>query len=43
MKKIISKLVKQCTENVEEARLVEKTLSEIEHKCSSCTVHKVLF
>ena len=44
-KRLVDKLVEECTENIEETRLVEKTLSEIKHKhkCSSCTVYIVLF
>ena len=44
-KSLIDKLVEECTENIEETRLAEKTLSknENEHKCSSCTLYIVLF
>ena len=38
---MIDKLVEECTENIEEARLVEKT--EYKHKCSSCTLYIVIF
>ena len=39
-KRLIDKLVDECNENIEETRLVEKTLAENEnkHKCSSCTL-----
>ena len=42
---MIDKLVEECTENIEETRLVEKTLSENKnkHKYSCCTVCIVLF
>ena len=42
-KKLVDELIEECTENIEETKLVEKTLSENEHKYSSCTVYKVLF
>ena len=44
-KKLVDKLVKECTENVEETRLVEKTSAKNKnkHKCSSCTLYIALF
>ena len=41
----MNKLVEECTENIEEKRLVEITSSKKEnkHKCSSCTLYIVLF
>ena len=38
-------LIEECTETVKEVKLAKKTLAENEnsHKCSSCTVHTVLF
>ena len=44
-KKLVDKIVEECTENIEETRLVEKTRAKNEnkHKCSSCTVYTVLF
>ena len=44
-KKLIDKLIEECTENIEETKLAEKTLAKNEnkHKCSSCTVYIVLF
>ena len=44
-KKLVDKLVEECTESIEETTLVEKTSTENEnkHKCSSCTVYIVLF
>ena len=44
-KKLVDKLIEECTENIEETRLVKKKLSknENEHKCSSCTLYIVLF
>ena len=44
-KRLINKLVEECTENIEETKLVEKTSAKNEnkHKCSSCTVYIVLF
>ena len=51
-KKLVNKLVKECTENVEEAKIVEITLTECNstecnsleniHKCISCTLYIVL-
>ena len=41
-KKLVDKLIEECTENVEETMLIE-TSAENEHKCSSCTVYRVLF
>ena len=45
MQEKVSKLVEQCTENVEEVKVAKITLAEDEnkHKCSSCTLHIVLF
>ena len=44
-KKLIDKLVDECTETVEEVKLAKITLTENEnsYKCSSCTVYIVLF
>ena len=44
-KKLVDKLVDECTETVEEVKLAKITLTENEnsYKCSSCTVHTVLF
>ena len=44
-KKLVEKLVDECTETVEEVKLAETTLAEneISYKCSSCTVYTVLF
>ena len=44
-KKLIDKLVEECTENIEEKRLVEKTSvkNENKDKYSSCTQYIVLF
>ena len=44
-KKLVDKLAEECTENVEEVKLAKITLAEDEnkHKCSSCTLHIVLF
>ena len=39
-KKLVDKLVEECTENIEETKLVE---NENNHKCSSCTLFIVLF
>ena len=44
-KKLVVRLVEQCTENVEEVKLAKITLTENENKCkcSSCTLYIVLF
>ena len=33
----VYKLVEECTENIDEAKIAEMTLTENIHKCSSCT------
>ena len=42
---LVNKLVEECTENIEETRLVEITSAKNEnkHKCSSCTLYIALF
>ena len=44
-KKLLGKLIDKCTETTEEGKLAKITLTENEnsYKCSSCTVHTVLF
>ena len=44
-KKLLDKLVDECTESVEEEKLTKITLAEDEneHKCSCCTLYIVLF
>ena len=44
-KMLVDKLVEECTENIEETRLVEITSAKnkSKHKCSSCTLYIVLF
>ena len=44
-KKLVNKLVEECTENIEETKLVEKTSAKNEnkHRCSSCILFIVLF
>ena len=44
-KRLINKLVDECTENVEEVKLAKITSAKYEnmHKCSSCTLYIVLF
>ena len=39
---MIDKLVEECTENIEETKLVENE-NKHENKCSSCTLYIVLF
>ena len=44
-KKLVDKPVEECTENIEERRLVKKTSAKNKHKhkCNSCTLYIVLF
>ena len=44
-KKLVDKLVEECTENIEEEKITEITSCENEnkHKCGSCTLYIVLF
>ena len=44
-KKLVDKLVDECTESIEEVKLAKITYAENEnsYKCSSCTVYTVLF
>ena len=44
-KKLVDKLLEECTENIEEKRLVEITSAKNKnkHKCSYCTLYIVLF
>ena len=44
-KKLVDKLVEECTETNNEVKLAKITLSENEnkYKCSSCTLYIVLF
>ena len=43
-KKIVDLLlIKECTKNIDETELVNKTSNESECRCSLCTVYKVLF
>ena len=44
-KKLIDPLVEECTENIDETKLVKKTIDENENKdkCNSYVVYKVLF
>ena len=44
-KKLVDKLVDECTETVKEVKLAKITLAKNENscKCSSCTVYTVLF
>ena len=41
-KKFFDKLVEQCTENIDEVKIAEITVSENIYKCSSYTLHIVL-
>ena len=41
-KRLVDKLVEECTESIDETRLIE-TSAKNRYKCSSCTVYRVLF
>ena len=41
-KKLVDRLIEECTENTEETKLVENE-NKHENKCSSCTLFIVLF
>ena len=40
---MVDKLVEECAENIDEVKITEITLAENIHKCSSCTLHNVVF
>ena len=40
-KKLVYKLIEECTENIEEIKIISK--NEYENKCSSCILYIVLF
>ena len=42
-KKLVDKLVYECTENIDEVKIAEVTLTENNRKCSSCILYTVLF
>ena len=54
-KQLVSKLIEECTENIDEAKIAEITSTELQsmklhsaenknkHKCSSCILQIVLF
>ena len=42
-KKLVDKLVVECTENIDEVKIAEVTLTKNMRKCSSCILHIVLF
>ena len=44
-KKLVDKLVDECTETIEEVKVAKITLGadKSKHKCSSCTLYIVLF
>ena len=42
-KKFVDKLVEECTETDDEAKMAKITLAEHENKCSSCKLYIVLF
>ena len=42
-KKLIDKLVEECTENIDEVKVTRITQDKNKHKYSSCVVYKVLF
>ena len=42
-KKLVDKLVVECTDNIDEVKIAEVTLTKNMRKCSSCILHIVLF
>ena len=42
-KKLVDLLVEECTENIEETKLVKKTLDENKDRCNSYTIYMTLF
>ena len=42
-KKLVDKLVVECTENIDEVKIAEVTLTKNMRKYSSCILHIVLF
>ena len=42
-KKIVDKLIEECTESIDEVKVAECKFVENIHKCSSCTLYIVLF
>ena len=42
-KKLVDPLVEECTKNIEETKLVKKTLDENKDRCNFCIVYRVLF
>ena len=42
-KRLVDKIIEECTKNIEEKRLVKKASAENKRKCSCCTVYIVLF
>ena len=42
-KKLVDKLIDECTENIDEVKIAEVTLTENMRKCSSCILYIVLF
>ena len=42
-KKLVDPLIEECTENIEETKLVKKTLDENKERCHFSTVHRELF
>ena len=42
-KKLADPLIEECTENIDETKLVKKTLDENKDRCSFSTAYKMLF
>ena len=42
-KRLVDKLVDECTENIDEVKIAKVTLTENMCKCSSCILYIVLF
>ena len=42
-KKFVHKLVKECSEIIDENEMISLTLNDYEYACGSCTIYIVLF
>ena len=42
-KKLVDKLVEECSENIDENEMISVTLNDYEKLCGSCTIYIVLF
>ena len=42
-KELVDPLIEECTENIDETKLVEKTLDENKDRCNSYVIYRMLF